>query len=56
MGVERDLTIDQLRQAREAFERRDWALASERLQSVGDLSVADTMALSAAAFLIGDAD
>ena len=56
MGVERDLTIDQLRQAREAFERRDWALASERLQSVGDLSVADTMALATAAFLIGDAD
>jgi DNA-binding CsgD family transcriptional regulator len=56
MGVERDLTIDQLRQAREAFERRDWALASQRLQSVGDLSVADTMALATAAFLIGDAD
>ncbi len=56
MGVERDLTIDQLRQAREAFERRDWALVSERLQSVGDLSVADTMALATAAFLIGDAD
>ena len=56
MGVERDLTIDQLRQAREAFERRDWALASERLQSAGALSVADTMALATAAFLIGDAD
>jgi ATP/maltotriose-dependent transcriptional regulator MalT len=56
MGVERDLTIDQLRQAREAFERRDWALAFERLQSAGDLSVADTMALATAAFLIGDAD
>ncbi len=56
MGVERDLTIDQLRQAREAFERRDWALAFERLQSAGDLSVADMMALATAAFLIGDAD
>ena len=53
---ERDLTIDQLRQAREAFERRDWTLAFERLQSAGDLSVADTMALATAAFLIGDAD
>ena len=53
---ERDLTIDQLRQAREAFERRDWALAVERLRSAGDLTVDDTMALATAAFLIGDAD
>jgi DNA-binding CsgD family transcriptional regulator len=56
MGVEQDLTIVQLRQAREAFERRDWALAVERLRSAGDLTVADTMALATAAFLIGDAD
>jgi ATP/maltotriose-dependent transcriptional regulator MalT len=56
MGVERDKTIDQLLQAREAFDRRDWALAFERLQSAGALSVADTMALATAAFLIGDAD
>ena len=46
----------QLRQAREAFDRRDWALAFERLQTAGELSVADTMALATAAFLIGDAD
>jgi len=56
MGVERDKTVDQLLQAREAFDRRDWALAFERLQSAGDLTVADTMALATAAFLIGDAD
>ena len=31
MGVERDMTIVQLLQAREAFDRRDWALAFERL-------------------------
>jgi DNA-binding NarL/FixJ family response regulator len=56
MGVERDLTIDRLLQAREAFDRRDWALAFERLQTAGELSVDDTMALATAAFLIGDAD
>jgi DNA-binding CsgD family transcriptional regulator/tetratricopeptide (TPR) repeat protein len=53
---ERDLTIVQLRQAREAFDRRDWALAFERLRTAGELTVADTMALATAAFLIGDAD
>jgi DNA-binding CsgD family transcriptional regulator len=53
---EQDLTIVQLRQAREAFDRRDWALALERLRTAGDLTVADTMALATAAFLAGDAD
>jgi DNA-binding CsgD family transcriptional regulator len=53
---EQDLTIVQLRQAREAFERRDWTLAFEGLRSAGDLTVADTMALATAAFLVGDAD
>ena len=32
MGVERDKTIDQLLQAREAFDRRDWALAFDSLR------------------------
>jgi DNA-binding CsgD family transcriptional regulator len=53
---EQDLTIVQLRQAREAFDRRDWALALERLRTAGDLTVADTIALATAAFLAGDAD
>jgi ATP/maltotriose-dependent transcriptional regulator MalT len=56
MGVERDKTIDQLLQAREAFDRRDWALAFDTLRRAGDLSPEDTMALATAAFLIGDAD
>jgi DNA-binding CsgD family transcriptional regulator len=53
---ERDKTIDQLLQAREAFERRDWALAFDRLRSAGDLGAEDTMALATAAYLIGDTD
>ena len=53
---ERDKTIDELLQAREAYERRDWALAFDRLRSAGDLGAEDTMALATAAYLIGDAD
>ncbi len=56
MGVERDKTIDQLLQAREAFDRRDWALAFDSLRRAGDLSPEDTMVLATAAVLTGDAD
>jgi DNA-binding CsgD family transcriptional regulator len=56
MGVERDNTIDQLLQAREAFDRRDWALAFDSLRSAGDLGPGDTLALATAAYLMGDAD
>ena len=31
MGAERDKTVDELLQAREAYDRRDWALALDRL-------------------------
>ena len=37
MGAERDKTVDELLQAREAYERRDWALALDRLRGVGQL-------------------
>ena len=43
MGVGQDKTIDELLQAREAFDRRDWALAFDRLRSRGDLGPEDTM-------------
>jgi DNA-binding CsgD family transcriptional regulator len=56
MGVERDRTIDQLLQAREAFDRRDWALAFDSLRKAGDLAPDDRMALARAAYLMGDAD
>src|SRR4249919_2123880 len=56
MGVERDKTIDQLLQAREAFDRRDWAQAFDSLRRADDLSPEDTMALATAALLTGDAD
>jgi ATP/maltotriose-dependent transcriptional regulator MalT len=43
-------------QGREAFGRRDWATAFQRLQAAGELSPEDTMALATAAFLVGEAD
>jgi ATP/maltotriose-dependent transcriptional regulator MalT len=56
MGVERDKTIDVLLQAREAYERRDWVLALDRLRGAGDLAPEDTMALATSAYLLGNAD
>ncbi len=57
MGVERDKTVDQLLQAREAFDRRDWALAFDSYAECRrPQSVEDTMVLATAAFLTGDAD
>jgi DNA-binding NarL/FixJ family response regulator len=56
MGVERDKTIDQLLQARDAFDRRDWALAFDSLRSASDLGPEDTVTLATAAYLLGDAD
>jgi DNA-binding NarL/FixJ family response regulator len=53
---ERDKTIDWLLQAREAFDRRDWALAFDSLRSASDLGPEDTMTLATAAYLLGDAD
>ena len=35
--MERDKIINELLQAREAYERRDWALALDQLRSVGNL-------------------
>jgi ATP/maltotriose-dependent transcriptional regulator MalT len=43
-------------QGREAFERRDWATAFQRLSGAGELGPDDTMALATAAFLIGEVD
>ena len=43
-------------QGREAFARRDWKIAFERLRSVDRLGPEDTMALATSAFLAGEAD
>jgi ATP/maltotriose-dependent transcriptional regulator MalT len=56
MGVEHDRTIDELLQARDAFNRRDWALAFDRLRGSGDLGPEDTMALATSAYLLGNVD
>ena len=56
MGVERDRTIDELLEAREAYASRDWAVAFDRLRTAGDLGAEDTMALATAAYLLGNVD
>jgi ATP/maltotriose-dependent transcriptional regulator MalT len=56
MGVERDNTVEELLEAHEAYERRDWAVAFDRLRGVGDLGPEDTMALATSAYLLGDVD
>ncbi|HEX3206440.1 MAG TPA: helix-turn-helix transcriptional regulator, partial [Propionibacteriaceae bacterium] len=56
MGVERDKTVEELLEAREAYERRDWARAFDRLRGVGDLGPEDTMALATSAYLLGNVD
>ena len=56
MGVERDRTIDELLEAREAYARRDWAVAFDRLRTAGDLGAEATMALATAAYLLGNVD
>ncbi len=56
MSVERDQTVDTLLQAREAYERRDWALAFDRLRGSGDLGPEETMALATSAYLLGNVD
>ena len=56
MDVEQDKTIDELLQAREAFDRRDWVVAFERLRNAGDLGAEDTMALATSAYLVGNVD
>jgi ATP/maltotriose-dependent transcriptional regulator MalT len=56
MDVEQDKTIDELLQARDAFNRRDWALAFDRLRGSGDLGPEDTMALATSAYLLGNVD
>jgi hypothetical protein len=48
--------VDELEQARQAFERRDWAAAYERLSSVDDLGPDDLMTMGTAAYLAGDDD
>jgi ATP/maltotriose-dependent transcriptional regulator MalT len=56
MGVEQDRTIDELRQAREAYERRDWVVALDRLRGKRHLKAEDALALATAAYLLGDVD
>jgi ATP/maltotriose-dependent transcriptional regulator MalT len=56
MGVERDETVDVLLQAREAYERRDWVLALDRLRGAGHLAAEDSMALATSAYLLGNVD
>jgi ATP/maltotriose-dependent transcriptional regulator MalT len=48
--------VEDLQQAREAFERRDWAAAYDRLSGVADLAADDLLALGTAAYLVGDDD
>jgi DNA-binding CsgD family transcriptional regulator len=48
--------VEDLQQAREAFERRDWAAAYDRLSGVADLATDDLLALGTAAYLVGDDD
>jgi ATP/maltotriose-dependent transcriptional regulator MalT len=56
MSVEQDKTVDELLQAREAYERRDWVLAFDRLRRSGGLGPEDTMALATSAYLLGNVD
>jgi hypothetical protein len=56
MSVEQDKTVDELLQAREAYERRDWVLAFERLQGAENLGPEDFMALATSAYLVGNVD
>jgi hypothetical protein len=56
MGVEQDKTVDELLRAREAYERRDWVGAFDRLRGIGDLSPEDTMAFATSAYLLGNVD
>jgi ATP/maltotriose-dependent transcriptional regulator MalT len=56
MSVERDETVDVLLQAREAYERRDWVLALDRLRGAGHLAAEDSMALATSAYLLGNVD
>ena len=53
---ERDKTVDVLLLARDAYERRDWVLALDRLRGAGDLAPEDTMALATSAYLLGNVD
>ena len=53
---EQDKTTDVLLQAREAYERRDWVHAFDRLQGAVDLAPDDTMALATSAYLLGNVD
>jgi DNA-binding CsgD family transcriptional regulator len=48
--------VDDLEQARKAYERRDWAAAYSRLATVADLSADDLITLGTAAYLAGDDD
>jgi ATP/maltotriose-dependent transcriptional regulator MalT len=56
MSVGQDKTVDELLEAREAYERRDWVLAFDRLREVGDLGPEDSMALATSAYLVGNVD
>ena len=57
MGAERDKTVDELLQAREAYERRDWAAGLGRATRHGPpADPKDTFALATAAYLMGDVD
>jgi DNA-binding CsgD family transcriptional regulator/tetratricopeptide (TPR) repeat protein len=48
--------VDDLEQARKAFERREWAAAYDRLSAVADLGTDDLLKLATAAYLAGDDD
>ena len=56
MSVGQDKTVDELLEAREAYERRDWVLAFDRLRGAGDLGPEDSMALATSAYLVGNVD
>ncbi|TDU87310.1 regulatory LuxR family protein [Kribbella voronezhensis] len=48
--------VDDLEQARKAFEQRDWATAYDQLAVVADLGPDDLLKLGTAAYLAGDDD
>ena len=56
VDAEQDKTIDVLRQARDAYERRDWVHAFDGLHRAGDLAPDDTLALATSAYLLGNVD
>ena len=56
MGVEQDKTVDELLQAREAYERRDWVLAFDQLRGPATSVPRTPWPSRPAAYLLGNVD